>query len=198
MQEIWSYTYVCSGRRSATKTVGAVKFKEQCLALLDRLDADGLIVTKHGKPVAGIVPYDRQHDHRQCADLIGSLRHKIRIRGDIMTTGLGPMTTDGPGTDPSKSGQPAGTLNRRDFLIQSASVAVAAGGLYPRRASGAASKDRLSVAVIGCGRLGQQYAEIYRALPQTDLVAIAEWNPERRKVVGERFGVKALYKDADA
>ena len=65
------------------KTIGAAKFKEQCLSLLDRLDADGLIVTKHGKPVARVVPYDRQ-----CADLIGSLRDKIRIRGDIMTTGL--------------------------------------------------------------------------------------------------------------
>ena len=90
------------------------------------------------------------------------------------------------------------TVNRREFLIQSVSAAVAAGGLYPGKSAGAASKDRLSVAVIGCGRLGQQYAEIYRALPQTDLVAIAEWNPERRKVVGERFGVKALFRDADA
>ena len=34
------------------KTVGAAKFKEQCLALLDRLDPDGLVITKHGKPVA--------------------------------------------------------------------------------------------------------------------------------------------------
>ncbi len=90
------------------------------------------------------------------------------------------------------------TLNRREFLIQSVSAAVAAGGIYPGKSAGAASKDRLSVAIIGCGRLGQQYAEIYRALPQTDLVAIAEWNPERRKVVGERFGVKALFRDADA
>ena len=65
------------------KTIGAAKFKEQCLALLDSLDAEGLIVTKHGKPVARVVPYDRQ-----CADLIGSLRHKIEIRGDILTTGV--------------------------------------------------------------------------------------------------------------
>ena len=65
------------------KTIGAAKFKEQCLALLDRLDAEGLIVTKYGKPVARVVPYDRQ-----CADLIGSLQHKIEIRGDIFTTGL--------------------------------------------------------------------------------------------------------------
>ena len=65
------------------KTIGAAKFKEQCLALLDSLDAEGLIVTKHGKPVARVVPYDRQ-----CADLIGSLRHKIEIRGDIFSTGV--------------------------------------------------------------------------------------------------------------
>ena len=34
------------------KTIEAAKFKEQCLTLLDRLDAEGLIVAKHGKPVA--------------------------------------------------------------------------------------------------------------------------------------------------
>ena len=65
------------------KTIGAAKFKEQCLALLDRLDAEGLIVKKHGKPVARVVPYNQD-----CADPIGSLKHKIEIRGDIFTTGL--------------------------------------------------------------------------------------------------------------
>lgn len=65
------------------QTIGAAKFKEQCLALLDRLDAEGLVVTKHGKPVARVIPYDQQ-----CADLIGSLRHKVKVRGDIFTTGL--------------------------------------------------------------------------------------------------------------
>ena len=38
------------------KEIGAAKFKHQYLALLDRLDADGLIVTKHGKPVARVLP----------------------------------------------------------------------------------------------------------------------------------------------
>lgn len=64
------------------KTIGAAKFKEQCLALLDRLDVEGLVVTKHGKPVARVIPYDQQ-----CADLIGSMREKIEVRGDILTTG---------------------------------------------------------------------------------------------------------------
>ena len=65
------------------KEIGAAKFKEQCLALLDQLDAEGLVVTKHGKPVARVLPYDTQD-----ADLIGSLRHKVRIRGDVFTTGI--------------------------------------------------------------------------------------------------------------
>ncbi len=65
------------------KRIGAAKFKEQCLALLDQLDADGLVVTKHGKAVARVVPFDNEG-----AELIGSLRHKMRIKGDVFTTGL--------------------------------------------------------------------------------------------------------------
>ena len=65
------------------KTIGAAEFKEQCLALLDQLDAEGLIVTKHGKPVARVIPYEPRW-----ADLIGSLRHKVTIKGDVFSTGI--------------------------------------------------------------------------------------------------------------
>ena len=54
------------------------------------------------------------------------------------------------------------------------------------------------VAIIGCGRLGQQYATVYSTLPNTEIVAIAEFNEDRRKAVGERFGVKELYPDAES
>ena len=43
--------------------------------------------------------------------------------------------------------------------------------------------------VIGCGRMGQIYAEAFNAYPDTDLVAIAEVNAARRKAVGEWYGV---------
>ena len=56
---------------------------------------------------------------------------------------------------------------------------------------------KYTVAIIGCGRLGQHYAEVYQTLPNTEVVAIAEYNPERRKAVGERFGIGALYQDAE-
>lgn len=65
------------------KTIGATKFKEQCLALLDQLGPEGLIITKRGKPVARVIPYDNQD-----AELIGSLRDKIVVKGDIFTTGV--------------------------------------------------------------------------------------------------------------
>lgn len=65
------------------KTIGATEFKQTCLALLDRVGAEGILITKHGKPVAKLVPVESES-----SDLIGSLADKIRVHGDILTTGL--------------------------------------------------------------------------------------------------------------
>ena len=59
------------------------------------------------------------------------------------------------------------------------------------------SDNKLQVALIGCGNMGQHYGEVYSAYDDVDLVAIAEYNDARRETVGERFGVKALYKNAE-
>ncbi|MEO5923627.1 MAG: type II toxin-antitoxin system prevent-host-death family antitoxin [Bryobacteraceae bacterium] len=63
--------------------MSASQFKEQCLSLLDRLDSDGLVITKHGKPVARVLPA-----RSDCAELIGSLKGKIRVKGDTLSTGV--------------------------------------------------------------------------------------------------------------
>ena len=65
------------------KQIPAAKFKEQCLALLESVDPDGIVITKRGKPVAKLIPLGTD-----AASLIGSLRGKIRIHGDILSTGL--------------------------------------------------------------------------------------------------------------
>ncbi|MGH8738501.1 MAG: type II toxin-antitoxin system Phd/YefM family antitoxin [Burkholderiales bacterium] len=65
------------------KQVSAAKFKEQCLALLDQVDRDGIVITKRGKPVAKLIPLATDS-----ASLIGSLKHKIKIKGDIVSTGV--------------------------------------------------------------------------------------------------------------
>ena len=53
-----------------------------CLSLLDRLGPEGIVVTKHGKPVAKVLPFQQAS-----ADLIGILRERVTIRGDLTSTG---------------------------------------------------------------------------------------------------------------
>ncbi len=65
------------------KQIAAAKFKEQCLALLDSVEPEGLVITKHGRPVARLVPV-----RRSSAELIGSMKGRIRIKGNILSTGL--------------------------------------------------------------------------------------------------------------
>ena len=65
------------------KTVAAAKFKEQCLALLDTVGPEGIVITKHGKPVAKLIPLGTESK-----GLIGSLAGKLRIRGKILSTGI--------------------------------------------------------------------------------------------------------------
>ena len=65
------------------RTIAAAKFKEQCLAILDDVDVDGIVITKHGKPVARLVRIDDDLN-----SLYGKYRGKIAVRGDIMSTGL--------------------------------------------------------------------------------------------------------------
>ena len=65
------------------KKIGAANFKEQCFSILDHLGSDGLIITKRGRPVAKLIPIERVS-----GELIGSLRARIQIRGDILSTGV--------------------------------------------------------------------------------------------------------------
>jgi prevent-host-death family protein len=63
--------------------INASKFKEQCLSLLDDLSAEGIVITKRGKPVAKVVPIGSG-----CAALIGSMKGRLKIKGNIMSTGV--------------------------------------------------------------------------------------------------------------
>ena len=64
-------------------TIDAAKFKEQCLSILETVGKDGLIITKHGKPIAKLIPIELQS-----LSLIGRLKNKIKIRGDVFSTGV--------------------------------------------------------------------------------------------------------------
>jgi prevent-host-death family protein len=64
------------------KQLNVSEFREQCLALLEELPAEGVLITKRGRPVAHLMPV-RDND----GDLIGSLSGQLKIKGDILSTG---------------------------------------------------------------------------------------------------------------
>ena len=65
------------------KQIPATKFKEQCLSLLDRVDEDGIVITKRGKPVAKLISI-----RVESGELIGKLKGRVRVKGNILSTGL--------------------------------------------------------------------------------------------------------------
>jgi prevent-host-death family protein len=64
------------------RIISAAKFKEQCLSLLDAPGPEGIVITKRGKPVARLIPYATTSE-----ELLGSLKGKLHVSGDIQTTG---------------------------------------------------------------------------------------------------------------
>ena len=67
------------------KTIPAGAFKTNCLRLMDEVQSkrESLVITKHGKPVAKLVPVDSDAD-----DIFGFYAGKIRITGDIIETAV--------------------------------------------------------------------------------------------------------------
>lgn len=65
-----------------TKTIAAGVFKKNCLSVLDELQAkrESIIITRHGKPVAKLVPIDPGPDR-----FYNFMQGKGTIVGDIVS-----------------------------------------------------------------------------------------------------------------
>jgi len=66
------------------RTLTATEFKAKCLRILDDLEPQGIIILKRGRPVAKVMPLSRGRNR----DLIGLMKGKIAIKGDIFSTGV--------------------------------------------------------------------------------------------------------------
>ncbi len=64
-------------------TIGAGEFKAKCLKLLDEVaeTRHPLIITKHGKPVARLMPMPEKPK----TELFGALRGSVYYEGDIIS-----------------------------------------------------------------------------------------------------------------
>ena len=67
------------------KRMAAGTFKAQCLAVMDQVleTGESVLITKHGKPVAKLVPAQNNAD-----DIFGYMAGKVKVVGDI----VGPVT----------------------------------------------------------------------------------------------------------
>ena len=63
------------------REVSASEFKAKCLRMLDEVDAEGIVITKRGKPVARLVA---EPDMSLTKRLYGKYRGKITVHGDII------------------------------------------------------------------------------------------------------------------
>jgi len=67
------------------KKMAAGFFKVHCLAVMNEVQAkrETVVITKRGKPVAKLVPVDRDAD-----EIYGFLRDKVAITGDIVSPAI--------------------------------------------------------------------------------------------------------------
>jgi prevent-host-death family protein len=69
------------------RKMAAGVFKANRLAVMDEVQSkrEIVVITKHGKPVAKLVPVGPQVD-----DIFGFLRGKVTITGDVVSSALSP------------------------------------------------------------------------------------------------------------
>jgi prevent-host-death family protein len=69
--------------KAKEKVMNASEFKAKCLKILENLPEQGVLILKHGKPVARVISVEEQKP----LELHGALKGKIKIKGDILSTG---------------------------------------------------------------------------------------------------------------
>jgi prevent-host-death family protein len=63
--------------------ISVSEFRQQCLALMDRLPTEGILITRHGHPVAKLLPVRPT----SCASLIGTIPLLTGGDDDLFSTG---------------------------------------------------------------------------------------------------------------
>lgn len=67
--------------KTIPQTIPAGEFKAKCLKIMDEVNLHHktIVITKHGKPIAKLIPYDDAP-----VSLFGVMQGSIKIKGDIV------------------------------------------------------------------------------------------------------------------
>ncbi len=83
------------------------------------------------------------------------------------------------------------TLNRRRFLLQAGTSALSLAIAQPGRAFSAEAGPKIDIGLIGCGGRGQWIAELFRKHGGYNLVAVADYFPDKADAAGNKFQIPA-------
>lgn len=64
-------------------TISASQLRAKGVSILKSKGPEGVIVAKRGRPVARLIPY-----RSDCADLIGCMKGRLKIKGNILSSGI--------------------------------------------------------------------------------------------------------------
>ena len=72
------------------KTLTSIELAQNCMAALDDVNAsaDGVVITKDGRPVARLLPLAGVRTVLTGGDIIREYKDKIKINGDVFSTGV--------------------------------------------------------------------------------------------------------------
>ena len=78
----YGHDYGHTGHLPMSRMIKASEFKAKCLALMDEVERTGqsVVITKHGKPVAELVPHKSSRPKA-----LGLLKDSLLITGDIIS-----------------------------------------------------------------------------------------------------------------
>ena len=67
--------------KNVTESISAGEFKAKCLKLMDDVNIHhkSIVITKHGKPIARLVPIDEEP-----VSLFGAMKGSMKIKDDII------------------------------------------------------------------------------------------------------------------
>jgi myo-inositol 2-dehydrogenase / D-chiro-inositol 1-dehydrogenase len=90
--------------------------------------------------------------------------------------------------DESLTSQPS-PFTRRRFLATAGASALSLAVAQPRLARGHDSDSKINLGLIGCGGRGTWIAELFRQNGHYNVVAVADYFPDRAAAAGEKFKV---------
>ena len=70
------------------RRIVAEDVNQPLVELINEIDDDGAVIMKDGEPVARLTKFAGDSTSRDFSHLVGSLKHKIKVHGDIYSTGV--------------------------------------------------------------------------------------------------------------